>query len=158
MVYNLCLNYTQNKETAEDVMQDTFVKIHEKLKDFENKSSIKTWVYRITINQNLDFIKAQGRKKRKGKLLSLFKEDGSSFEPKEFNHPGIVLESKEEVLLIMKRINALAPNQKTALLLKIQDELSVKEIAEIMQMSEKGVGSLLSRAREKLKKSIQTEV
>lgn len=157
MVYNLCLNYTQNKESAEDVMQNTFVTIHQKLDKFDGKSSLKTWVYRVTINQNLDYIKAQNRKKRKGKTFSLFGDKGAVYEPGEFDHPGVKLESTEAIKQIMQTINQLAPNQKTALLLKIQDDLPVKEIAVIMETSEKAVGSLLSRAKENLRKMNITE-
>lgn len=59
MVYNVCLNYLQNIEDAEDVTQEVFVKIHRKLDSFNQQSSIKTWVYRISINACLDYLKAQ---------------------------------------------------------------------------------------------------
>jgi RNA polymerase sigma factor (sigma-70 family) len=51
LVYNLALQYVQQKEDAEEITQDVFVKIHEKLSTFQQQSDIKTWIYRITINQ-----------------------------------------------------------------------------------------------------------
>jgi RNA polymerase sigma-70 factor (ECF subfamily) len=61
--YNLALQYLQNKEDAEEVVQDVFVSIHQNLSKFENQSTYSTWIYRITTNKCLDFIKAQKRKK-----------------------------------------------------------------------------------------------
>ena len=61
MVYNLALNYVQQVEDAEEITQDVFIKIYHKQELFEQRSTLKTWIYRITINSSLDFI----RKKRR---------------------------------------------------------------------------------------------
>jgi RNA polymerase sigma-70 factor (ECF subfamily) len=63
MVYNLALQYVQNIEDAEEITQDVFIKVFDKINSFNNKSSMKTWVYRIAINQSLDFIKSKKSKK-----------------------------------------------------------------------------------------------
>lgn len=157
MVYNVCLNYLQNKENAEDVTQNTFIRVYEKLDRFNEKSSLKTWIYKIAINQSLDFIKASQTHKRKGILLPLYQkkeEKTLNYEPKEFNHPGILLEDKEALAQLMSKINALPKNQKTALLLKVTEDLSIDEIAEIMEMKNKAVNSLLVRARTNLKNKL----
>mgnify|MGYP003553817947 CR=1 FL=1 len=57
LVYNLALNYLQNTEDAEEITQDVFVQLHHSLSEFKEQSSLKTWIYRITINKSLDFIK-----------------------------------------------------------------------------------------------------
>ena len=57
LVFNVALNYLQNVEDAEEITQDVFVKVYHSLDNFNQKSSHKTWIYRITINQCLDFIK-----------------------------------------------------------------------------------------------------
>ena len=59
LVYNLALQYCQNTQDAEEITQDVFVKVHEKLSTFKNQANVKTWIYRITINQSLDFIKTR---------------------------------------------------------------------------------------------------
>ena len=64
LVYNVALNYLQNIEDAEEVTQDVFIKIYQSLATFKEESSLKTWVYRITINQSLDLIKKKNSKKR----------------------------------------------------------------------------------------------
>ena len=66
LVYNLSLHYTQNIEDAEEVTQDVFIRIYERMHTFKEKSSIKTWIYRITINMSLDYLKAKKKKKKMG--------------------------------------------------------------------------------------------
>ncbi|MEO0895789.1 MAG: RNA polymerase sigma factor [Bacteroidota bacterium] len=157
MVYNLCLNYLQRAQDAEDVTQNTFIKIHHVLPSFKGKSSLKTWIYRIAVNQCLDFIKASKRQKRSGIMISIHgdEEQDRSFYLPDFNHPGVKMEDEESVQKIMYHINQLPHKQKTALLLKSVEDLSIREIAEVMKCSPKAVESLLSRARSKLKKSLK---
>ena len=64
LVFNVALNYLQNVEDAEEITQDVFIKVHHSLKKFNQKSSYKTWIYRITINQCMDFIKHKNGQKR----------------------------------------------------------------------------------------------
>jgi RNA polymerase sigma factor (sigma-70 family) len=63
MVFNLALQYVQNYEEAQEIAQDVFVSVNQSMPTFKGESSIKTWVYRITINKSLDHIKAKKRKK-----------------------------------------------------------------------------------------------
>ncbi|MBP7184684.1 MAG: RNA polymerase sigma factor, partial [Saprospiraceae bacterium] len=122
MVYNLALQYVQNIEDAEEITQDIFVKVHEKLDTFKNQSNLKTWIYRISINQSLDFIKAK-KSKKQNFLTSIFSLNDTKIksEPTDFNHPGIELEQKEAYKKIFDAINQLSDNQKTVIiLLKIE--------------------------------------
>ena len=153
MVYNLALNYLHNTEEAEETTQDVFIKVYQRHKDFNHSSSLKTWIYRITINHCLDVIKARKRFKRFGFLVEILPD--SHFKGTvEFNHPGIALEQKEATEHIMKCIAELPQNQQTALILKSIDGLSQKEISAIMEISEKAIESLLTRARNGLKEKL----
>jgi RNA polymerase sigma factor (sigma-70 family) len=157
-VYNLCLNYLQNTFEAEEACQNVFVKVYQKHHQFKAESELKTWIYRITINECLDRIKSAKRKKRLA-LFKVFSNDQSETNTfRENNHPGIQLEEKEAVTKILDLINQLPENQKTAVILKLIEGLSQKEVAKVMETSEKAVESLLSRARASLKtKLISTE-
>ena len=151
MVFNLALHYVQNIEDAEEITQDVFVKVFDNLHTFKKQSSLKTWVYRITINQSLDFIKGKNAQKRNF-LYSIFSINDSNFkfQPSNFNHPGIELEQKEACQKIFEAINQLSDNQKTALiLLKIEDK-SQAETAEIMNLNVKALESLFQRAKNNL--------
>ena len=66
MVYNLALGYVQNTEDAEEITQDVFVKVYQKIEGFKSDSTLKTWIYRIAINQCIDYVKAKNAKKRFG--------------------------------------------------------------------------------------------
>ena len=151
IVFNLALQYVQNIEDAEEITQDVFVKVFDNLDSFENQSSLKTWIYRISINQSLDFIKAQNSQKRNF-LSSIFSLNDTKFkyEATNFNHPGIELEQKEGYQKIFEAINQLSDHQKTAIiLLKIEDK-SQAETAEIMNLNVKALESLFQRAKKNL--------
>lgn len=152
MVYNLCLSYVQNTEDAEEIAQDVFVKVNANLENFGGQSSIKTWIYKITINQCLDFIKSKQRKKRSF-LSSMFSGNENLSIP-DFNHPGIQLEQKEAYEALFQKINHLPHQQKTALILKHVEGMTQKEVAEIMGTTQKAVESLLQRAKSNLKKKL----
>ncbi len=151
MVFNLALQYVQNIEDAEEITQDVFVKVFDNLDSFKKQASLKTWIYRISINQSLDFIKAKNTQKRNF-LSSIFSlnDEKFKFEPPNFNHPGIELEQKEAYQKIFEAINQLSDNQKTAIiLLKIEDK-SQFETAEIMNLNVKALESLFQRAKKNL--------
>lgn len=151
LVYNLSLNYLHNSHEAEEATQDVFVKVYQKLHSFDKRSTLKTWIYRMTVNTCLDRIKASKRKKRFGFMSSILELKQEPTNLTEFNHPGVALESKEGIGRIMKCINQLPESQRTALILKAIEDLPVKEIAKIMDKSDKSVESLLARAKAKLK-------
>jgi len=145
------LNYLQNTSDAEEACQNVFVKVYHKYDSFKQDSEVKTWIYRIAINECLDQIKARKRNKRNPFLSILSFGNEDVIVAKELNHPGIILEEKESMEKIFKALNELSENQKTAVLLKSMEGLSQKEIAAVMNLSEKAIESLLSRARANLK-------
>ena len=154
LVYNVALNYLQNIEDAEEITQDVFIQLHTSLHKFQEKSSLKTWIYRITINKCLDFIKHKNSQKR---FFIFGKKSQNEFEVlniSNFEHPGILLENKEKAKLLFGIINELKENQKTAFLLSKVDGLSNPEIAAIMDLSISSVESLVFRAKTTLKDKI----
>lgn len=150
MVFNLALQYVQHTEDAEEITQDVFVKIFQKMDGFRNQSEMKTWIYRITINQSLDFLKAKKSKKRRT-LFSLTNiETVETNDIRDFNHPGVALEQKHAVAAIMKCVHLLPEKQKTALILLKIEHLNQSETAQIMNLSPKAVESLFFRAKKNL--------
>jgi RNA polymerase sigma-70 factor (ECF subfamily) len=153
LVFNLCLHYLQNRQEAEEAAQDVFVKIHQKMPGFQERSSLKTWVYRIAVNHCLDVLRARKRQKRFAFIFSLFNDQNEMVhDPPDFDHPGVLLEDREALENLFQKINQLPENQRTALILKYLDDLPQREIADIMGLSEKAVESLLQRAKINLKK------
>jgi RNA polymerase sigma-70 factor (ECF subfamily) len=155
-VYNFCLNYLRNEQDAEEAAQDVFVKVHQKIGGFKAGSQLSTWIYRIAVNVCHDIAKARTRKKRFGFMIALFHEETGEVrrEAETFVHPGVELEHREAVERIFALIDRLPPNQKAAILLSRIEEKSQKEIAAILNVSEKAVESLLFRAKENLAKKL----
>jgi RNA polymerase sigma factor (sigma-70 family) len=156
LVFNLSLNYVQNREDAEEITQDVFISAFEKFSEFRQESKLSTWLYRITINRCIDFERAKKRQKRFAFISSLFGINNALIiDPPSFDHPGVQLEDKEAMKKIFEAINGLPENQKTALILLKIEEKSQAETAEIMQISIKAVESLLQRAKNNLSKKIK---
>ncbi len=151
-VFNLALQYVGNIQDAEEITQDVFVKIYEKLNQFRNDSNIKTWIYRITVNHSIDFLRAKKRQKRTFWSIFSLNDENTTFEIPHFNHPGIEMEHKEELEFVFKCLNQLPENQKTVIILLKIEELSQKEVAEIMKISVKAVESLFQRGKKNLEK------
>jgi len=157
LIYNVALNYLQNIEDAEEVTQDVFVQLHHSLDKFNQKSSLKTWIYRITINKCLDFIKHKNSKKHFFVFGKKSQNENEIHNVSNFEHPGILLENKEHSETLFGVINELAENQKTAFILSKLDGLSNPEISEIMQVSISSVESLIFRAKGNLKEKLSNK-
>lgn len=155
LVFNLALNYVQNTEDAEEITQDVFLSVHQSMANFKGQSDIKTWIYRITINKSLDFLKAKKRQKRFSNLTSLFFDNSPEIKHQEsdFKHPGIIMEEKEAFKKLFETINQLPDNQKTVLILSKIENKSQKEIAEILNLTVKAVESLFQRAKKNIEKN-----
>ena len=154
LVFTVALHYLQNVEEAEEITQDVFVKVYHSLSSFNQKASYKTWIYRITINQCLDYLK---KKKSKKHFFTFGTKSQNELEYQTittFEHPGILLENKEDAQILFEVINTLTDNQKTAFLLAKLDGLSNPEIAEIMQVSISSVESLVFRAKATLQERL----
>lgn len=150
-VYNLALHYSLSEDDAADITQEVFIKVYEKLHLFKNESDTKTWVYRITVNTCIDFLR---RKKRKNWLEWLYTKE-KDYEEK--LHPGISLENKELGIHLFKVIDSLPENQKNCFILYEIEQLKQQEIAAILKINLKAVESLLTRARKKLKEELISE-
>ena len=157
LVYNVALHYVQNSEDAEEITQDVFVQVYHSMHKFENNSTFKTWIYRITINKSLDFIKHKKSKKR----FFIFGQRSDSEKELEnissFEHPGIAMEHQEDAAILFKTINELTENQRTAFILSKLDGLSNPEIATIMEVSISSVESLIFRAKTTLKEKLSQQ-
>lgn len=151
MVYNLCMDHLRNAEEAQEATQDVFVKVHARLHTFAGDAQLRTWIYRIAVNTCLDRIKAARRRKRSFLVRLFTPEVGQVTELPGTAHPGVELEEREAMAALFRAIDGLPDAQRTALLLKAMEGLSQQEIAAVMQLSEKAVESLLSRARATLR-------
>ncbi|MEL6560713.1 MAG: RNA polymerase sigma factor [Bacteroidota bacterium] len=156
-VFNTVISYTMNEEDAEEVHQDIFVTIYKSAGSFRKDAKVSTWIYRITVNKCLDFLRKKKSPKRRGIFTSLYKKDSGklAIEPADFIHPGIKMEQAENAEILFRIIDKISEKQKTAFILTQIEELSHKETAAVMKTSPKAVESLLKRARNSLKKELE---
>ncbi|MEM9076983.1 MAG: RNA polymerase sigma factor [Bacteroidota bacterium] len=159
LVFNTCLSFVPNAEDAEDIAQEVFIEIYRSISKFKGNSKLSTWIYRISVNKSLEFIRKKNTRKRFGFMHSL---SGSSVPIDktayftEFNHPGVQLELKEQQETLFNAIHQLPEAQKVVFTLHKIDGLSYKEVGEITQKSISSVESLLFRAKKNLKQILTT--
>ena len=156
MVFVTAIGFVYVKEDAEDLTQDVFVKVFDSIQQFSGDSQFSTWLYRITVNTCINFI---NKKKRSDLLLRTtdFFLDLVNLSTDSKN-PEQELVETEMSETIRKAIDSLSNKQKTAFVLSKYDELSQKEIAEIMNISEGAVEQHLQRAKKNLQKKLGTLV
>ena len=146
MVVNLAIRFTGNEEDAEDLAQDVFVKVWNKASSFKGDASLKTWIYRITVNESLNFV----RKQKIGSFVDAI-EAALSFQSDDTDAK---LHKSEEQNLVRKAIRSLPKKQRIAIILRTFKNLPYEEIALIMELSVSSVESLLFRAKKNLKKKL----
>ena len=157
-VFSTCISFVPNKEDAEDITQEVFMEIYKSISTFKGNAKLSTWIYRVTTNKCLEFIRKKNTKKRFAFLQSISGNmvplDQTNYFT-EINHPGIQLENKELNATLFKAINSLPDQQRIAFTLHKIDGKSYQEIAEIIDKSISSVESLLFRAKKNLQKLLE---
>ena len=153
-VYGLLCSYTKNMDQSNDLMQETYITVNEKIGTLKDKNSLKSWINRIAINK-------ANRYFEKNKREVLLSEEGqvlfeAQLEKDEEFLPQELLDSMEKRKIIKDIIDNLPVEQKTAIYLYYFDEMSLAEVAEDMQCSEGTVKSRLNYARKKIKDEVDT--
>ena len=157
-VFATCISFVPNKEDAEDIAQEVFVEVFKSINKFKGDSKLSTWIYRITTNKCLEFIRKKNTKKRFAFLQSISGNaipiDKTSYFT-EMNHPGILLENKERSETLFHAINLLSDAQKVVFTLHKVDGKSYQEISEITEKSISSVESLMFRSKKNLQKLLE---
>lgn len=155
-VFMGCLSFVPNKEDAEDIAQEVFIEVFKSIKKFKGDAKLSTWIYRITTNKCLEFIRKKNTKKRFAFMQRLSGEtniEGTKYFT-EFNHPGVLLENKESTERIYKAINLLPESQRVVFTLAKLEGKSYQEIVEITGKSLSSVEGVMFRAKKNLQKKL----
>jgi len=148
-LYNTVLRITKNHEDAEDVLQETFLRVHLALGGFEGRSSFYSWASRIAINSALMVLRR--RRARPEFPFDLSSGDGYDlphFEIRDSSpNPEQICHGREQVLRILRSINSLQPKMQETMQLSMDKECSMKEIARTLGISVASAKSRLYRAR-----------
>jgi len=158
LVVNTCRGFVNSYADAEDLAQDVFIELFESLPDFRHESKLSTWIYRIAVNKSLNFVRKRKRETFFDSITSFFGssegKNGNSNIDFSSNEADTDIKSKELRVELKRAINALPENQKIAFILNKYQDLSYKEVAEVMEISLSSVESLLFRAKGNLQKSL----
>ncbi len=144
-VFATALRYVEDYDDADDVAQDVFIRAFDSLAKFEGKSSMKTWLYKITVNISLNYI-------RKRKILSIFSfgsNENESGYASDTVLPDQSLENSEFERDFLKILSELPEKQRETFALRYFDELSYEEISKLLGTS---IGGLKANYHQAVKK------
>ncbi|HOM02996.1 MAG TPA: RNA polymerase sigma factor [Acetivibrio sp.] len=149
-LFNFLLKMTASREDAEEITQEVFIKVYNNLYKYNNKWSFSTWIYRIAINT----LRSQYRKVKNVKSVDYY--TNVSELPANFSdYPELAYEMKERQREIIRLIDELKEDQKTALLLRCMQDFSFKEIGDILGISPEAAKMKIQRAKQTICKKYE---
>jgi len=157
LVLNVANKFVRNKEDAMDIAQEVFIKVYDSVHSFREQSKISTWLYKITVNKSLNYIRDKKRRNIFSSLDAIFENKNNNSVENVADDQKISqeqMESEERKEILFKAIDQLPEKQKTAITLNKLEGLSYREIAGIMDISVTETGVLINRARKKLQKKL----
>ena len=151
--------FVQNKEAAEDIAQDVFIKIYEKKVKFDPKAKFSTWLYKVTVNASIDRTRKKGffdrsldktetNEEGKGRTLLETLGDPSAVSPVD------TLAGEEIRSLVQMEIQKLPEKLKTPILLHQFEDLSYEKVAQILGVTPKAVERRIYHAKEILRQKL----
>lgn len=153
VIYRLALKMLRDPLDAEDILQETFVKAYRHLPEFDGRSSLSTWLYRIATNEALMFL----RRRRFGQVSIDDPTLGEDLEAEPLQIidwcciPEMELMSDEARRTMQQAFDALPESLRVVFLLRDIEGLSTREVSQVLQLSEEAVKTRLSRARLRLR-------
>ena len=139
-VFGLLLRMTGSKDDAFDLSQETYLKAFSQIEKFEGRSSIATWLYRIAVNEALQFLR-RAETKRANVANSAQEPAAGTCQ----------VDATTVRLDVQAALDGVDPSDRAVLLLRYQDGLDYRAIAEVFECAEGTVASRLSRARDRLR-------
>ena len=150
--------FVRNDEDARDITQEVLIDVIRNSHKFRFQSGLNTWIYRITVNQSLNYLR---NNKKRSNTISIDQSDENSPGAVTRNlpdqgqlDPGQQMEQSGRSRPLHAAIESIPEKQRTAFVLYEYDDLSYKEISEVMNVSIPSVESLLFRARKNLQKKL----
>ena len=153
MIYRLAIRMLSNPQDAEDILQETFIKAYRNFKNFDGRSSVSTWLYRIATNEALMFLRRQHPDTTS--IDDSYENDDGLEKPVHIVDwcclPEDELMSAEALAHLDESVESLPPNLRVVFVLRDIQGLSTRETAEVLNLTEVAVKTRLSRARFKLR-------
>lgn len=143
-VFRKCLSFTKNRERAEDFTHDIFIRVVTKLGGFREQAKFSTWLYSVTYNYCMDQLRSPKQKE-------VYSDD--PYETLADYADGEDADIAEmEAQRLNQALDYLTPDERGLLMMKYQDDISIREIADGQQLTESAVKMRLMRAKEKLRR------
>jgi RNA polymerase sigma-70 factor (ECF subfamily) len=155
-VYNIALRMMRRAEDAEDVTQETFLKVYKALPSFGGRSAVYTWIFRIAVNASLSKLRSLGRRHDHEVAVQFGSrgddaEAGATIEPASTEAgPLESVEVADSAARVQRAIDALSPDDRAVVVLRESEGLSYDEIADAVGSTRMAVKSRLHRARTEL--------
>jgi len=150
-VFNLAYSFTRDRETADDLTQEVFIKVYYALEKFKFQSGFGTWLYRIAVNHFKDYLRKHA-KERHVSIDSLGREP--SLPEDEFKKKERIQDTADRKKLLYESLRSIPEKHQVILTLRDIQGHSYEEIAGILKLSAGTVDSRLHRARKMLRKKI----
>ena len=142
-VYRKCLSFTKNSERAEDFTHDIFIRVVTKLSGFREQAKFSTWLYSVTYNYCMDQLRSPRQKEvysdEPYEGVGLYDDDDAEM-------------AEMEAQRLTKALDHLTSDERGLLMMKYQDDISIRDIADAQKVTESAVKMRLMRAKEKLRK------
>ncbi|GIP19166.1 ECF RNA polymerase sigma factor SigW [Paenibacillus montaniterrae] len=155
-LYHMAYRMLNNRQEAEDVVQETFLRVFNNLERYNDSMKFSTWIYRIATNLCID------RLRKRKPIYSLDAEsteyeglDGYSMIPSDDRTPESELLLSETQRIIHQAIDTLPPKYKTVMILRYIHELSLQEVGDILDMPVTTIKTRVHRGREFLRKKLE---
>ena len=137
-IFHLCYGYTGDADAANDLLQETFLKVWQNLDKFKNKSLISTWIYRIAVNTCLTYLRSEKRQAKDELTDNIIETRAEEYS-----------EKNEQVAMLYKSISKLEENDRLIITM-VLDELPYAEIADISGISEGNLRVKIHRIKQRL--------
>ncbi|HEY7902873.1 MAG TPA: sigma-70 family RNA polymerase sigma factor [Casimicrobiaceae bacterium] len=141
-VYNAALWILRNAEDARDVAQIVFLRVVERLEDYDSRHKFFSWIYRIAVNESLNLLRRGGREEEL--------DDDAELADSDSVNPETQFNAAERSRHVHKALMSMSTHDRTVLMLRHFSECSYDEIAEILDLDAKTVKSRLFEARHRL--------
>ncbi|HEY4877113.1 MAG TPA: sigma-70 family RNA polymerase sigma factor [Puia sp.] len=150
-VFTLAMRFTENREDAEEVSQDVFVKAYRSLADFRGDSKFSTWLYTIARTSSITFLR-----KKKLETVSIDNEKTAvQLENRESSFSANTIEQKSRIKMVNEAIQLLSADDAQIITLFYKAEQSLEEMGKILGMEPNTVKVKLHRARGRLKEKME---
>ena len=153
MVYYLCYDLTGNREDANDLSQDVFIKVFQSIQSFQGTGKFSSWLYRITLNEFISLKRKRNYKIRK-KQVAILGTDMDISENSNITGEEEKIDSSFIQVQIRKTLYKLSPKERSVFVLRHYHDLKLKDIGKSLNLSTGTVKSLLFRTMKKLKKEL----